>query len=595
MKRILALLLAACCLAGCASMPTGSGVTAQDDGERTEPFDEPYVRIVPTAPQDGWSPEEVVRGYLVAMANFDDDRESMRAYLAEGNAWKPQARPRVTVLDDPESTYPTLLSISQEDEEDTEATVQLLGDRLGQISSSGQYEALNRPGHEVTFFLEQVAPGRWRITGKPDELVLFRSDVDRAFRTTNLYYFAPDRQSLVPDPVFLPLLNRSDLPSQLVKSLLSKTTPWLDGAVVSSFPEGTRLLGKVRLEEDVATVDLSREAAAGDVDQMSAQLLWTLGQLTEIRAMRLRIDGRTRRTSDGMDVQEKSRWADLGPDAPSKVTGETQYLLAESGQVAQLQGNEASINPLLRGYTFRDAAVALNGQQFAGISGQTLYVGDLSGGDTVRQVLKAEKDATLLRPSWDRSGNLWIVQNKGRSSTVWLLASGRKEAVRLAPLPELRNGQQIKALRVARDGVRVAALIGDRSQTEIQIGRIMPGATGNGSYSLRFRTINAELGSVADLAWRDADTLAVLGTAGASTSILPYLVPISGGAVQAIGGSFEGTPVSITAAPGKEILLGIESGKQNQAPTTCLQSLIEDPRFSTWDCGIVGFSPTYPG
>ena len=462
MKRLIALLLAVSCLAGCASMPTGSGVTAQENGERTEPFDEPYVRIVPTAPQDGWSAEEVVRGYLVAMANFDGDHESMRAYLAEGGSWKPQVRPRVTVMDDPESSSPLLLSGPQEDEKETEAVVRLFGDRIGQISSSGQYEALNQPGHEVTFFLRQVAPGRWRITGQPDELVLFRSDVDRAFRTTNLYYFAPDRQSLVPDPVFLPLLNRSDLPSQLVKSLLSKTTPWLDGAVVSSFPEGTKLLGKVRLEGDVATVDLGREAASGDVDQMSAQLLWTLGQLTEIRAMRLRIDGRTRRTSDGMEVQEKSRWADFGPDAPSKVTGEAQYLLAESGQIALLQGNGASIVPSLRDRTFRDMAVALNGQQFAGISGQTLYVGDLSGGDTVRQVLKAEKDATLLRPSWDRSGNLWIVQNKGRSSTVWLLASGRTEPTKLAPLSELRSGQQIKALRVARDGVRVAALIGTR-------------------------------------------------------------------------------------------------------------------------------------
>ncbi|MEO3786592.1 LpqB family beta-propeller domain-containing protein [Actinocorallia sp. B10E7] len=592
MKRLIAAVLAVSCLSGCASMPTGGWGPAKDNGERTETFDEPYVRVVPTQPQDGWPPDKVVLGYLVAMANFDNDHESMRAYLAEGGSWKPDVRPPVTVLDDPEASSPTLIPVS---EEDKEATVRLYGDRLGQISSSGQYEALNLPEHEVTFFLKEVAPGRWRIVGQPNELVLFRSDVDRVFRTTNLYYFAPDRQSLVPDPVFLPLLNRSDLPSQLVKSLLSKTTPWLDGAVVSSFPEGTQLLGKVRLEEDSAVVNLSREAAAGDVDQMSAQLMWTLGQLTEIRTMRLQIDGRTRRTSDGIVVQDKGRWEDRGPDAPSRVTGESQYLLAESGRLALLQGNMAVPVPSLRDHTFRDAAVSLNGQQFAGISGQTLYVGDLSGGGQVRQVLKAEKGATLLRPSWDRSGNLWIVQNKGRSSTVWMLAPGQARALRLASPPELRGGQQIKALRVARDGVRVAALIGDGSQTEIQIGRIMPGASGSGAYSLGFHSINAELGSVVDLAWRDADTLAVLGTAGASTSILPYLVPISGGAVQAIGGSFEGTPVSITAAPGKEIMLGIDPGKQNQAPTTCLQSLNEDPRFSTWDCGIAGSSPTYPG
>ncbi len=596
MKRILAAVLAVSCLSGCAGLPTGGWVTAQDTSGRTEPFDEPYVRIVPTAPKDGWSPEQVVRGYLVAMANFDNDHEAMRAYLSDDIVWEPTVRPPVTVLDDPQSTSPTVLTT---EEGRDETTVQLYGDRLGQISSSGQYEALNRPGHEVAFVLKQVAPDRWRISRKPRELVLFRSDVDRVFRTTNLYYFAPDRQALVPDSVFLPLLNRSDLPSQLVKSLLSKTTPWLDGAVSSSFPAGTRLLGKVRLEEDVATVNLSREAASGNVDNMSAQLVWTLGQLTEIRAMRLQIDGKTKRTSDGLEVQEKKRWEDLGPDAPSRATGEFQYLLDESGRLALLQGNLAVPVPAAGGRRFRDAAVALNGQSFAGVSlsGQSLYVGEVSsqdqGASPPREVLKAEKDATLLRPSWDRSGNLWIVQNKsGSASKLWLLPAGQDKAVALPALTELKGGRQIKALRVARDGVRVAALIGDGSQTEIQIGRITPGGA---PASLGFHSINAELTSVVDLAWRDADTLAVLGRAGDSTSILPYEVPISGGSIRAIGGSFEGTPTSITAAPGKEILLGIGPGERDQRPTTCLQALNDDPRFSTWDCGIIGSSPVYPG
>jgi hypothetical protein len=592
-KRVLALLTALACLSGCTGIPKGGWVTtAQDGGERTEPFDEPYVRVVPTAPRDGWTPDQVVRGYLVAMANFDNDRESMRAYLADGAAWRPSGRPVVTVMDDPVSGGPALLTDTPEDDE---VTVRLYGLRLGQISSSGQYEALNQPNHEVVFTLRQVAPNRWRIAGQPSELVLFRRDVDRVFRTTNLYHFAPDRKSLVPDAVFLPLLNRSDLPSQLVKSLLSQTTPWLDGAVTSSFPKGTRLLGKVRLDDDVAVVNLSGEAAAGNIDHMSAQLLWTLGQLTEIRAMRLLIDGRTRRTSDGIAVQEKKRWEEYGPDAPFRATGEFQYLLTGDGRLALLQGNKAVPVPALYRHSFRDAAVALNGQQFAGISGQTLYVGDTNDGSKVRQVLKAEKGATLLRPSWDRYGNLWIVQNKDRASTLWRLSPGEKQAVRLASPAELRRGQQIKALRVARDGVRVAALVDDGSQTEIQIGRITPDDSDDDTSPLGFHSINAELGSVVDLAWRDADTLAVLGTVDASTSVLPYEVPISGGSIRAIGGSFEGTPVSITAAPGKEILLGILPGKQDQGAATCLQSPNEDPRFSTWDCGIAGSSPVYPG
>ncbi|MCD0451212.1 LpqB family beta-propeller domain-containing protein [Actinocorallia sp. API 0066] len=572
---------------GCASLPTGGRVATETYDARTEPFDEPYVRIVPTRPKAGWAPEDVVRGYLVAMANFDNDRTTFRSYLADDVKFDASLRPPITVLDDDGFQGPLLLP----GQNDKVSQVQLVGNRLGRITSSGQYVAAGQQAHEVTFTLTQNKAGEWRIAYAPRDLVLRRSDVDRAFRTTNLYYFAPDRQSLVPDAVFLPQLNRSDLPSQLVKSLLSKTTPWLSGAVVSAFPPGTRLLGgKVRLEDDdIVTVNLSEEAATGNIDEMSAQLMWTLGQLSEVQTLRVQIDGRTRRTSDGLEVQTLKRWEPLGPDAAYAAIAKTRYLLDGEGRLSLLQGKQSSAFPALRQRSMRAPAVSLDGREFAGISGRSLQVGDLSTGD-VSEVLKAEKGATLLRPSWDRHGYLWIVQNTGSTSTLWLRAPGAVKAVQVALPKEL--GGQFKALRIARDGVRVAALVSNGLTTEIQISRIAPTATG---YAMGpFHPINAELSGLVDLAWRDADTLAVLGTSGTSTSVLPYEVPISGGAIHPIGGSFEGAPVTITAAPGQDIMLGVES-KERPEPTICLQTLNEDPRFSTWDCGTPGSSPAYPG
>ncbi|MDX6744582.1 LpqB family beta-propeller domain-containing protein [Actinocorallia sp. A-T 12471] len=587
--RPLAAGLAALVLAsGCASLPTGGRVYTHTNDARTEPFDEPYVRIDPTRPKQGWTAVEVVEGYLVAMANFDNDRATFRSYLAEDVEFDTAVRPTVNVLDD--AAFQGPMSVS---ERNGVAMVQIVGDRLGRITSSGQYVAAGAHAHDVTFTLRQNKSGEWRISyapGEAIELVLRRSDVDRAFRTTNLYYLAPDGLSLVPDAVFLPQLNRSDLPSQLVKSLLSQTTPWLSGAVVSAFPAGTRLLGgKVALaDDDVITVNLSAEAASGNVDQMSAQLMWTLGQLTEVQSLRLQIDGRTQRTSDGLEVQTLSRWSSLGPDAPFNEIAAIKYLLDGNGRLSLLQGKQPAPFPSLRSRSFRTPAVALDGREFAAVSGKSVYVGETSTGK-VAEVLKAQEGATLLRPSWDRHGYLWIVQNKGSESTLWLRAPGAVRAVQV-PLPNV--GGQIKALRIAHDGVRVAALVSGSLKTEIQISRIAPTPTG---YAVgRFHPINAELSGLVDLAWRDSDTLAVLGMSGTSSSVLPYEVPISGGAISPVGGSFEGTPVSISAAPGQAILLGVES-KERDGPTTCVQTPNEEPRFSTWDCDVTGSSPTYPG
>ncbi|MDI5982913.1 GerMN domain-containing protein, partial [Amycolatopsis magusensis] len=139
--------------------------------------------------------------------------------------------------------------------------------------------------------------GVWRIAGLPGDdkagLLLTKDDVERAMRTVNLYFFAPDRRTLVPNGVFLPVVNRQTLPTQLVQALLTGPTSWLNGAVDTAFPEGTRLRRSVQIDKDVATVDLTGQARGGDVERMSAQLSWTMRQLSEIKSWRLSIEGRT--------------------------------------------------------------------------------------------------------------------------------------------------------------------------------------------------------------------------------------------------------------------------------------------------------------
>ena len=57
--RMTALLSVLGLVAACASVPTGGRVTAGKPAERAEPFDDPYVRMVPVRPGHDTAPPPV--------------------------------------------------------------------------------------------------------------------------------------------------------------------------------------------------------------------------------------------------------------------------------------------------------------------------------------------------------------------------------------------------------------------------------------------------------------------------------------------------------------------------------------------------------
>src|SRR5918999_3405251 len=267
----------AVCATGCVNVPTGGRVISGHAAERAAPLDDPYVRLIPVPPGRDWLPEQIVKGFLVAAASFDDGHAVARMYLGPNVEWEPGPRPEVTV-------YDGSLDVAQVGGVDEPTPRwQVTGTQLGTIRADGQYQAQSGKV-DATFQLAKDAAGRWRITVLPPGLrngmLLGLRDVERAFRTLNLYFFTPDRTVMVPNPIFLPLVNRRDLPSQLVRAELAGPTNWLRGAVWSEFPRGTRLLGdKIDITDGIATVNLSEEAARGSLSVMSAQLMWTLRQL----------------------------------------------------------------------------------------------------------------------------------------------------------------------------------------------------------------------------------------------------------------------------------------------------------------------------
>ncbi|WP_433328771.1 LpqB family beta-propeller domain-containing protein [Spirillospora sp. CA-294931] len=571
---------------GCATVPTGGRVVSGNPPERVEQVDNPYVRLIPVRPQNGWGPEQIVSGFMAASASFDDDHKVAKEYLSAPTVWQPGPRPAVTVLKD--RGNPRVRANA------SEATVEMTGTQYGRIGADGQYTA--EPDNvTVTFNLTKPRPNsQWRISGMPADmrgrLLLTKADVDRTFRPLNLYFFAPGQRTLVPNGVFLPMANRQELPTRLVQALLAGPTSWLGQAVKSAFPAGTRLLGgKVDVVKDVAVINLSAEGGGGNVARMSGQLAWTLRQLPEIKEWRLAIDGET--VAPQQSVHNLDTFS---PEGPSQSQGgRNPYIVGAAGNLSELVNDQP--HPVLStGPRMHRPAVAPNYTEIAGLSQQAdKLLGGARVGNSlpVKTFLGVGRDgARFTAPSWGMDGSLWTVESAKNKSWLWVRQHRGK------PMGQVKHwglgGREVMAFRVARDGVRVAAIVKVDNRPQIQIGRIA--TTPEGGLDVgSFLPVSSELVETIDLAWRDYDTLAVLGRRVSDTQVLPYLVPVNGSAISPLGVGALGEPRTIAAAPDSPVLIGTRT----QQDQICRQAPARDTAseaFGEWVCPIAGSDPTYP-
>ncbi|GAA2623332.1 LpqB family beta-propeller domain-containing protein [Actinomadura fulvescens] len=567
---------------GCATVPSGGRVLSGKAADRAEQADDQYVRLIPVRPRAGWSPTQIVSGFLYASASFDDGHRVAREYLAGNTNWQPGSRPTVTVFRDARFEPRT------EKVSDTQATVKLTGDQLGVITADGQYTADPR-SVDVTFQLTRTRPGTWRITGLPTEVLLTKADVDRAFRSMNLYFFTPDRTRLVPNGIFLPVANRRHLASHLVRALLAGPTSWLSPAVVNAFPAGTKLRGGVGIDDGVATIDLSREARGADPEQMSAQLSWTMRQLPEIKQWRLKIDGREVAPDGHKATQPIQSWQEYTPDGDEVLSTDTPYFIGSKGLLSGLAAGKE--NPLTQSLAHRliRPAVAPDMAEAAGLSqdrGQVLLTEGLQEARALQTLLTHRRPGSYFTaPTWDRSNQLWVVETAKNKSWLWMRKRG--QPFRQVEIWGL-DGREVLAFRVARDGVRAAAIVKVDGRTQVQLGRIdyeENGAVNAGG----FLPVSSELEAAIDLAWREFGTLAVLGRRRSESQVLPYLVPVSGSAISPLGGGIQGEPKSIAASPGAPVYIGTRNGPRNRI---CYQQSARD-QFSEWTCPIDGSDPSY--
>jgi Lipoprotein LpqB beta-propeller domain/Sporulation and spore germination len=285
---------AAASVAGCVGMPnSGSpgtvGATQQDTTQ-----DSDFIGAIPAGPQKGWSPTDIVRGFLNASIGYPVYQDIANEYLATpakqlwGSGWSVKVVDRVSVPTDAYYSQGSRIATV-----DVTGLVQASFNGSGQYvgapqgRSAGQQDGSGAQPANQKFTLAKVN-GEWRITNAPEFgfRMMTQDDFVKVYRAQDLYFFDPTDQVLVPDAVFVPAgTSPTSLVGNLVNALLVSPQPvWLQAPsgqtppAVTAFPLHTKL-NNVMVDGSTATVDLGGAAVSATSAQrqlMATQLVWTL-------------------------------------------------------------------------------------------------------------------------------------------------------------------------------------------------------------------------------------------------------------------------------------------------------------------------------
>ncbi len=516
-----------------------------------------FIRVIARPPVDGMSPAQIVQGFLDASASFDGNHAVARQYLTPPASADWDSRAGVVVYDGVLGLTSTVTS-----------TVTARGVMSGTIGRDGRYQ-VEQPGREVVaeFGLVQI-DGQWRLNQVPAGLILSRADVDRAFRTYDLYFYDPDFGRLLPDTRILPVLGPGTA-TTLMTRLLAGPSDWLAPAVRSAIPDGTTLaITSVPIESGVAKVDLSpgvRALASGPLAALAAQIAATLAQVPEVTAVQLSAGG-TRLVIPGLpSVLRVDSQLLVGTEM--EVPG-TAYALVDSG-IARLSATGSLQTVALRGTSPRLRSLAVYGDaaRLAGVDGRgRLWLRPEAGAFEpipVGAVAGAEVDG---------AGTLWAVTRQGRILTV-----GPDGAVSRVTVSDLPVGSRIARIALAPDGVRLAAVVLVDGGSTLLVGRITRGVDGLVTLSA-FARAEQQLSNVVDVAWESERSLLTLATDGARP-IQAVSVSLPRGEVRVLGGP--AAAESIAASPGAPPLIGTSDG------------VLFESVFGVWRERVVGREPVY--
>jgi hypothetical protein len=577
-------------LTGCASIPTSGSVHSAEQAAGSESGTQPQqdIQFYPQPPVNGASAVQIVRGFLDASGAVEPavagqpDFATARKYLVDPRGWQPGNE--IKIYDGP----PQVKSLGSEGLHGTE-TVEFKATLTGTIDKRGTYRPAVADATDRLRFDVPEVKGQRRIQRPPSGLLISKSNFDREYESLNLYFFDPSKKFLVPDPIYL--AKRADRATLLVHGLLDGPSNWLSSAVGSALPRGVELTSRgVRVVGGQAVVDLSKLAGQATGDQQNlfgAQLVRTLAQL-QISSVTVTVEGKASQLTD-LDVDKVV----AQPPEPNAygLRGRLLHALPSIGtddaqQPAKVAGDFGT-KTKLSDFAVQPGSASGNTAMIAGIDQNGTKLTIANGALDPKQVttfmpLESARATTfqqLESPTWDRSGRLWVIdQRRGRSTIVVVDSHLRAHEVDAAGIA---GRLTITRIAVSEDGTRLALVtIDPDGRREAQLATVTMDPGGLGLSPLR--SLAPGLSSAADIAWRGPSELVILGTQPDGQK-QPYLVSVDGSQLAAQG-TVE-NPQSVTATRNRPILVGTTSNE-----------LWEQSGGGTWERVDQNIAmPRYPG
>jgi len=543
---LLGAILAALLAAGCATIPSSGPVESTPTPAPLGGGGTACCGLIVKGPQPGWTPQQVVSGFLLASASFAHHHGVAREYLtpSASRSWRPGAKVTILAQTPTVSQQPARLSAQS-----SRASVVVSWQELATLNGSGQYIASAGGGaaRQQVFTVESVK-GQWRIDSLPTTgngkvshefllpSALFRLD----YAPRNLYFYGQLGKLLVPDPVFVPV-ESSDLVTTLVKGLVHNPNGWLENAAVTAFPPGA-WLRKVQVlpgppggKTAIVDIGLPHGAPRSTVQAMAAQLVWTLTSPAYspalIQAVKLKINGRFWAPGHGDAVQSL---VEYGRYVPHARLGENLYYVSASGAVRMFGKGVHSVAVHGQAGTgqvpLNKIAVSMDGNHLAGVAGPatTLYTEDLAAAAKPHASAAAANlhsrltGAGFSTPSWDSAGDLWVAGRVRGSPGVWVVpAAGKAMPVKVS-LPV--GVGPVTGLRVAPDGVRIAMIVGRGAAAHMMLGAIA--RSGAAVFITHVVPLAPGLVGPSALTWYDEDHVLAITRTAAGTRL--WQVPVNG-------------------------------------------------------------------
>ncbi|MFC7493841.1 MULTISPECIES: LpqB family beta-propeller domain-containing protein [unclassified Nocardioides] len=539
-RRVLSLLtvLAALATAGCAGMPTSGPIVEGEAEGGTSAVQ--GTSFDPRPPQPGDTRADIVQGFLVAMTATPIQTNTAREFLTEGAAvaWTPEE----TIA------YDGVPSVR---ESATSVTVTL--SESNRLDAQGAWQgALPRAARTIEFPMA-FEDGEWRIDAAPDALIVPQSWFAQQFRQVSLYYFDPTGSILAPEPVFVP--GGKPLATALTQALLLGPGGRLDRIVQSFIPSGLSVTSVPISREGVADIAFKGdggELTPQSIELMMAQLAWTLRQETEIEALRVSIDGKPVPLPGGASAYRVDGGAEYDPSGWQ--ASPLLYGLRD-GRLASGTGGtlEPVSGPLgIEAFGLRSVGVSLTANRAAGVSedGSSVVVAPVSGSDDGRARTVVTGASDLLKPGWDASNRMWLIDRTADGAEVSYIDERRRRELDVPGI----TGRAVRAFVVSRDGTRLVAVVRRPAGDVLRLSRIARDRSGRVIRATPARAISGEPDRdlpMRAIAWRRPTVLGILSPFAATSSLVELHAASVDGSPAAASSSntIEGPLQSLAGSP----------------------------------------------